>query len=174
MNLRFTIAVIAINFIIYFLQYFVYDSFEFGILFGLNELFFAGAYWQIITSMFVHGSFMHIIMNMVVLYQFGSILERYLGWVKFGILYIVGGLITGFLSLGYLAFERINLVGASGAISVLLGFLACIDRYNRKGLVIVILIVSFAPLLMGVNVAWYAHLIGFGIGYLAGFFKVLR
>ncbi len=71
-------------------------------------------------------------------------------------------------------FERINLVGASGAISVLLGFLAYIDRYNRKGLVIVILIVSFAPLLMGVNVAWYAHLIGFGIGYLAGFFKVLR
>ena len=174
MNLRFTLAIIAINFIMYFLQYFVYNSFEFEILFGLNELFFAGAYWQIITSMFVHGSFMHIIMNMVVLYQFGSILERYLGWVKFGILYIVGGLITGFLSLGYLAFERINLVGASGAISVLLGFLACIDRYNRKGLVIVILIVSFAPLLMGVNVAWYAHLIGFGIGYLAGFFKVLR
>lgn len=174
MNLRFTIAVIAINFIIYFLQYFVYNSFEFGILFGLNELFFAGAYWQIITSMFIHGSFMHILMNMVVLYQFGSILERYLGWVKFGILYIVGGVITGFLSLGYLAFESVNLVGASGAISALLGFLACIDRYNRKGLVIVILIVSFAPLLMGVNVAWYAHLIGFGIGYLAGFFKVLR
>ena len=113
-------------------------------------------------------------MNMIVLYQFGMILERYLGWIKFGILYIFGGVITGFLSLGYLAFESVNLVGASGAISVLLGFLACIDKFNRKGLIIVILLVSFAPLLMGVSVAWYAHLIGFGVGYLAGFLKVFR
>ena len=117
---------------------------------------------------------MHILMNMAVLFQFGSILERYLGWVKFGILYIIGGVITGLLSLGYLAFESVNLVGASGAISVLLGFLAYIDRFNRKGLIIVILLVSFAPLLIGVSVAWYAHLIGFGVGYLAGFFKVLK
>ena len=173
-NVNFTAAVIALNCAIYFLEYFVYNPYEFSIFFGLNELFFAGAYWQILTSMFIHGSFMHILMNMIVLYQFGMILERYLGWIKFGILYIFGGVITGFLSLGYLAFESVNLVGASGAISVLLGFLAYIDRFNRKGLIIVILIVSFAPLLIGVSVAWYAHLIGFGVGYLAGFLKVFR
>ena len=173
-NVNFTAAVIALNCAIYFLEYFVYNPYEFSIFFGLNELFFAGAYWQILTSMFIHGSFMHILMNMIVLYQFGMILERYLGWIKFGILYIFGGVITGFLSLGYLAFESVNLVGASWAISVLLGFLACIDKFNRKGLIIVILLVSFAPLLMGVSVAWYAHLIGFGVGYLAGFLKVFR
>lgn len=145
-NLGFTAAVIALNCAIYFLEYFVYNPYEFSIFFGLNELFFAGAYWQILTSMFIHGSFMHILMNMIVLYQFGMILERYLGWIKFGILYIFGGVITGFLSLGYLAFESVNLVGASGAISVLLGFLACIDKFNRKGLIVVILLVSFAPL----------------------------
>lgn len=173
-NLGFTAAVIALNCAIYFLEYFVYNPYEFSIFFGLNELFFAGAYWQILTSMFIHGSFMHILMNMIVLYQFGMILERYLGWIKFGILYIFGGVITGFLSLGYLAFESVNLVGASGAISVLLGFLACIDKFNRKGLIVVILLVSFAPLLMGISVAWYAHLIGFGVGYLAGCLKVFR
>ncbi|WP_096018797.1 rhomboid family intramembrane serine protease [Campylobacter lanienae] len=173
-NLGFTAAVIALNCAIYFLEYFVYNPYEFSIFFGLNELFFAGAYWQILTSMFIHGSFMHILMNMIVLYQFGMILERYLGWIKFGILYIFGGVITGFLSLGYLAFESVNLVGASGAISVLLGFLAYIDKFNRKGLIVVILLVSFAPLLMGISVAWYAHLIGFGVGYLAGFLKVFR
>ena len=173
-NVNFTAAVIALNCAIYFLEYFVYNPYEFSIFFGLNELFFAGAYWQILTSLFIHGSFMHILISMIVLYQFGMILERYLGWIKFGILYIFGGVITGFLSLGYLAFESVNLVGASGAISVLLGFLACIDKFNRKGLIIVILLVSFAPLLMGVSVAWYAHLIGFGVGYLAGFLKVFR
>ena len=115
-NVNFTAAVIALNCAIYFLEYFVYNPYEFSIFFGLNELFFAGAYWQILTSMFIHGSFMHILMNMIVLYQFGMILERYLGWIKFGILYIFGGIITGFLSLGYLAFESVNLVGASGAI----------------------------------------------------------
>ena len=173
-NVNFTAAVIALNCAIYFLEYFVYNPYEFSIFFGLNELFFAGAYWQILTSMFIHGSFMPILMNMLVLYALRMVLERYLGWIKFGILYIFGGVITGFLSLGYLAFESVNLVGASGAISVLLGFLACIDKFNRKGLIIVILLVSFAPLLMGVSVAWYAHLIGFGVGYLAGFLKVFR
>ena len=175
MSLKFTPVIIALNCMIYVVQHLLlYNPYGFMMLFGLNTGFFAGAYWQILSSMFIHGSFMHLLMNMAVLFQFGSILERYLGWVKFGILYIAGGVITGFLSLGYLAFESVNLVGASGAISVLLGFLACVDKFNRKGLIIVILLVSFAPFLMGLSVAWYAHLIGFGVGYLAGFFRVFR
>ncbi|QQF51683.1 rhomboid family intramembrane serine protease [Campylobacter fetus subsp. venerealis] len=165
---------IAINAVVYFLEYFVYNSRSFSIFFGLNELFFKGAYWQLITTMFLHGSLMHILMNMAVLYQFGMLLERYLGSVKFLLLYIVGGVITSALSLSYLMFANVNLVGASGAISVLLGFMANLDRYSRKGLIIAILLMSFAPLLLGINIAWYAHLFGFAIGYLAAFLKVFR
>ncbi len=165
---------IAINAVVYFLEYSVYNSRSFSIFFGLNELFFEGAYWQLITTMFLHGSLMHILMNMAVLYQFGMLLERYLGSVKFLLLYIVGGVITSALSLSYLMFANVNLVGASGAISVLLGFMANLDRYSRKGLIIAILLMSFAPLLLGINIAWYAHLFGFAIGYLAAFLKVFR
>lgn len=169
-----TPVLIAINCVVYFLEYYVYNSDVFGMYFGLNELFFLGAYWQLLTTMFLHGSLMHLLMNMAVLYQFGMILERYLGGFKFILLYMGGGIVTSLLSLSYLAFANVNLVGASGAICVLLGFMANLDRYNRKGLFIAVILMSFAPLLLGVNIAWYAHIFGFGIGYLFGFLKVFR
>lgn len=174
-KLYFSSFIIAVNCVVYFLHYFVFDSSKFGILFGLNSLcLYYDFYWQLITSMFLHGSFMHLAMNMVVLYQFGSILERFLGGFKFTLIYLLGGVITNVLSLGYIWYMAyyknidINTIGASGAICVLLGFMAYIDSYNRKGLFIALLFMSFAPLLMGINVAWYAHLLGFGIGYTFG------
>lgn len=68
----------------------------------------------------------------------------------------------------------INLVGASGAISLLLGVLAFLDASSRKGLIIAILLMSFAPVAMDVNVAWYAHIIGFALGYFGVKFKVIK
>ena len=67
--------------------------------------------------------------------------------------------------------ELVNMVGASGAISVLLGFLAYYDRASGKGLLIALVLMSFAPLLMGVQIAWYAHLFGFGVGFSLAFLR---
>ena len=53
--------------------------------------------WQIITHMFMHGSFMHILFNMLTLYSFGPVLEQTLGEKKFLILYFVSGLGAFFL-----------------------------------------------------------------------------
>ena len=53
--------------------------------------------WQIITHMFMHGSFMHILFNMFTLYSFGPVLERTLGDKKYIILYFVSGLGAFFL-----------------------------------------------------------------------------
>lgn len=53
--------------------------------------------WQIITHMFMHGSFMHILFNMLTLYSFGPILEQSLGERKYLILYFVSGLGAFFL-----------------------------------------------------------------------------
>lgn len=52
--------------------------------------------WQIVTHMFMHGSFMHILFNMFTLYSFGPVLEQVLGQKKFIILYFAAGL-GGFL-----------------------------------------------------------------------------
>ncbi|MFC7347635.1 rhomboid family intramembrane serine protease [Chryseobacterium zhengzhouense] len=53
--------------------------------------------WQIITHMFMHGSIMHILFNMLTLFSFGPILEQSLGDKKYLILYFLSGLGAFFL-----------------------------------------------------------------------------
>jgi membrane associated rhomboid family serine protease len=139
---------------------------------GLNIYFFRQElYYQVISTIFAHGSYEHLFMNMVVLWQFGNMLESYFGKIKFLLLYLVGGTLTSIGTLAYMYFlpQWGNVVGASGAISVLFGYIALKDRKQRQGIFIVILLISFVPLLFGFNVAWYAHLIGFMVGFLAGY-----
>ena len=69
----------------------------------------------------------------------------------------------------YITGDWANLVGASGAISVLLGWFALKDTYQRKGIIVWVLLISFAPLLLGMPIAWYSHLIGFALGWLMGY-----
>ena len=47
-----------------------------------------GAFWQLLTSIFLHGDFMHIFFNMFALYVFGKILEENWGKMKFLLLHI--------------------------------------------------------------------------------------
>lgn len=53
--------------------------------------------WQVITHMFMHGSLIHILFNMLTLYSFGPILEYRLGDKKYLILYFLSGLGAFFL-----------------------------------------------------------------------------
>lgn len=53
--------------------------------------------WQIITHMFMHGSFMHILFNMFTLFSFGPVLEQNLGQKRYLILYFLSGLGAFFL-----------------------------------------------------------------------------
>ena len=174
-----TISLIALNCLVYFAVY--CDICGSNVTLGLNMFFTDGLYvWQPATSMFMHANLAHLLMNMAVLYQFGSLLERYYGSEKFAVIYCIGGILTSLLSFVYIyvMFKTngtfINLVGASGAISLLLGVLAFLDASSRKGLIIAILLMSFAPVAMGVNVAWYAHIIGFALGYFGVKFKVIK
>jgi len=152
------------------IMYAIQNSIEYGTLkFGLNIYFIKYELWyQPLSSMFTHGGMAHILMNMFVLYQFGNQIEEGIGKIKYISLYLIGGLLTSFGSFAYMYYSGnwANLVGASGAISVLIGFLALKDSFNRKGLVVWILLISFASLLLGLPVAWYAHIIGFVIGWL--------
>jgi len=180
--LAITLTLIALNFAVFIYEYFIcQNGAEFGMKFGLNWLFFtAKFYFQPLTTMFLHGSLTHILMNMAVLFGFGRILEPFLGRWHFLLVYMLGGAITSCLGLGVVYYymsvhEVINIVGASGAICVLFGVLAVFDKENSKGLFMAVLLMSFLPLLLGENVAWHIHLIGFAVGFIYGLiYKKIR
>ena len=78
-------------------------------------------------------------------------------------------ILTALFSLVFIYFGAnnghfINVVGASGAICVLFGVYAGIKKDAIKPMIIALLLMSFLPMALGVNIAWYAHIIGFGVG----------
>jgi membrane associated rhomboid family serine protease len=75
--------------------------------------------WMLITHMFAHGGFEHLLYNMFALVLFGSILERVIGSRRFLVLYFVAGFFAG---LGAMFMYPASL-GASGAIFGILGAL---------------------------------------------------
>ena len=140
-----------------------------GLLFGLNLYFLVyDFWWQPLSSMFAHGGIAHLGMNMFVLWQFGNLIERGRGKKEIVFLYLITGIITSLLSFAYIFYldNSVNLVGASGAICALLGYVAYYDKAQRSGIITWVLLISVAPLLIGLPIAWYAHFIGLAIGYL--------
>ncbi len=167
--LNITNLIILINIIMFIVQNSVQNA---TLYFGLNIYFFKyELYHQLISTMFVHGGIFHIFMNMFILYQFGTQIESVIGKGKYILLYLVGGILTSVGTLAYMYFtgDWANVVGASGAICVLLGWYALKDRFQRKGIIVWVLLISFAPLLLGFPIAWHAHLIGFALGWLMGY-----
>ena len=169
-NITVTNLLILANIIMFAVQ----NTVEHGILkYGLNIYFLKYELWyQPLSTMFVHGGIAHILMNMFVLYQFGNQIEEAIGKIRYILLYFIGGLLTsiGSFAYMYISGDWANLVGASGAISVLLGVVALRDKFNRKGIIVWILLISILPLFLGLPVAWYAHFIGFAIGWIMGYF----
>jgi membrane associated rhomboid family serine protease len=73
------------------------------------------------TSMFLHGSWMHVIGNMWFLYIFGDNVEDYLGHFKYLVFYLLGGLIAMATQIAVNPHSAVPTVGASGAIAGILG-----------------------------------------------------
>lgn len=89
-----------------------------------------GMVWQFATYMFLHGGFFHLFFNMLLLWMFGSEIERYWGSSEFLKYYFVTGIGGGILSCVFSPGSFVPIVGASGAIfGILLAYgLAFPDR----------------------------------------------
>src|ERR1700756_650498 len=72
-------------------------------------------------SMFLHGSWMHVILNMWGLYIFGDNVEDYLGHFKYLIFYLIAGLLAMATQVAMYPHSNVPTVGASGAIAGVLG-----------------------------------------------------
>lgn len=79
------------------------------------------SWWQVLTSMFVHASLMHIFGNMAFLLATGPFLEEAFGWKIFAFLYFTGGIFSTVIWGLRHPDSHMPLVGASGAIAVAMG-----------------------------------------------------
>jgi membrane associated rhomboid family serine protease len=79
------------------------------------------AYLTIITSMFMHGGWLHIIFNMLFLWIFGNNVEDSMGRVRYTLFYLLGGIAAGVTQVAVSPDSQTPLVGASGAIAAVLG-----------------------------------------------------
>lgn len=132
--------------------------------------------YQLVSHMFAHGGFFHLLFNMFVLWMFGSLLEKAWGPKKFLIFYFACGLAAG---VAHLLLEFSPAVGASGAIMGLLAAFAYLFPNTEliifpiplpvKAKYAVALIAAY-DLFGGVysadNIAHFAHLGGLVMGFI--------
>jgi membrane associated rhomboid family serine protease len=128
-----------------------------------------GEWYRIITSAFLHANILHLALNMYGLYLLGSILERSMGRLRFGVVY-AAALLAG--STGALIMDPNALtVGASGAIYGLMGALVVVFRNRgisimQSGLGLT-LFINFVFTLSISNISVGGHIGGFVGGGLA-------
>jgi len=104
--------------------------YKFGALVNINSIDNYIQLYRLITSVFLHGSIMHLICNMYSLYIIGPQLESFFGRIKFIIIYILSGVIGNLLTLAFLQNNVVS-VGASGALFGLLGALIYFGYHYR-------------------------------------------
>jgi len=158
-----TYSLIGITLFVYVLQFALGNTIT-------NALLYAGVYnlpgnfepWRMLTTALVHGSILHVLLNMYTLWILGQILEPMLGRARFFSLYLLSGL-AGSLGVLFLANPGQPVVGASGAIFGLMGAFLVIQRRlggSSTQLLILVginLVIGFLP---GLNIAWQAHVGG--------------
>jgi len=108
-----------------------------AVLFGYSELSsqlkIVPAYLTLITSMFLHGGWMHLLGNMTYLYIFGDNIEERLGKIKFLMFYFLTGLCAALTQALLDTSSTIPMIGASGAIAGILGgYLVLYPKANIK------------------------------------------
>lgn len=147
-------------------------------------------YLTLITSVFMHGGFMHLLGNMVFLWIFADNIESTIGNLRFIWFYLIGGIIASLTHIYSAPESVIPLIGASGAIAACLGaYLVMFPRSTIKVLFFIKIFRVPGFVFLGIwiaqqfisvyaeganatsgGVAWYAHIGGFMFGVLLGIY----
>ena len=192
-----TILIIVFNCLVYYYQTFIFpDATTFVYAYGLIpyevfrsvDLFPPGPspiQLTVISSMFMHGSFVHLFGNMFYLWIFGNNVEDYLGKFRFIIFYFLSGLLAALGQILINPNSQVPMIGASGAVAGILGayfilfpgarittliFFGFFIRLIKMPALFVLglwfifqLLYGLSDLSMGggAGVAWFAHIGGF-------------
>ncbi len=146
-------------------------------------------YLTLVTSMFMHASWMHIIGNMAYLLIFGDQIEDRLGHFKFLVFYLIAGVVAALAQIVTAPNSILPTVGASGAIAGVLGAYLILYPGNAVRVLLFNTIVALpAYTVLGIwvlmqvfgqlgsvgahapGVAYMAHLGGFAVGFVVSWF----
>src|SRR6202158_2754914 len=117
---------------------------------------FSGHHWiTILTAMFMHASWSHIIGNMIFLWAFGPEIEDAMGRGRYLAFYLVGGIVAMLAQIAATPNSTVPNLGASGAIAAVMGaFLVTYPRDKIRALLVIFVFVRVtlipAALLIGV------------------------
>lgn len=134
-----------------------------AVLTGETHLSVAAAFLPILTSMFLHGSWLHIIGNMWVLWIFGDNIEDYLGHFPYLIFYILCGFAAAITHILLNAGSDVPTVGASGAIAGVMGGYFLLYPKSR--------VLTLVPLIVFFTFWWLPAWIVLGYWFLLQFFS---
>lgn len=200
-----TVAIIVVNTLMFFLELSLHESIrgDFVYLFGLVPARYAhpawaevqgfplDSYWSFLTSLFLHGSWLHLAGNMWFLYLFGDNVEDQLGPLRFFFFYLLAGISANLVHFLVNHDSTFPVIGASGAIA---GVMAAYLRLFPRARIVTLIPILFLPyfievpavLFMGFwfffqlysgaaslmvtssagGIAWWAHVGGFAVGFL--------
>ena len=141
-------------------------------------------YLSLLTSIFLHGSLLHLLGNLWILGIFGNNVEDDLGSIRYAVFYAGAGLAASVGHVALHAADTTPVVGASGAIAGVMGAYLVLHPWARVVSIIpplfflpfrvpaaVFLLVWFALQFaladQDTNIAWEAHVVGFAFGVVA-------
>ncbi len=165
---------------------------QYGLVPGRLNLLNPFSWYMLLTHMFLHGGWFHIISNMWVLIIFGDNVEDRMGSLRYLAFYLIGGVIAGLMQAFLSMDPRIPSIGASGAIAAVLGAYILFYPHARVLTLILLVIIPLfieipSVIFLGIwfimqlfsglaslastsgqwgGVAWFAHIGGFLFGVL--------
>ncbi|MFK8056863.1 MAG: rhomboid family intramembrane serine protease [Saprospiraceae bacterium] len=185
-------VLIALNVVVFIFQYSMPQAELEAFVYGNGFIPADGFGLTVLTSIFMHGGFMHLLGNMMFLWLFGDNIEQTIGSMKYLLFYLFGGIIATIAHFLAGPESVIPAIGASGAIAAVMGaYLVCFPHSQIKMLwlffpfrISAFLFLGFwivqqlfsgtaslgGPTDGGGGVAWWAHIGGFLFGVAAGFY----
>jgi membrane associated rhomboid family serine protease len=160
-----TILIIVINAFVFILEIMGGDTFVFNWA-AVPANILSGHHWiTILSAMFMHGSWSHIIGNMVFLWAFGPEVEDAMGSVRYAVFYLLGGLAAMAAQIAATPSSTVPNLGASGAIAAVMGaFLVTYPRDQIKTLLVIFLWirVTFIPAALLIGLWFLSQLVNAG------------
>ena len=128
-----TILLITVNMLVFFHEVWLdpYSQNHFVALYSLRPAYFHPE--NLITHMFLHAGWLHVLGNMLFLWVFGENVEDILGHFKYLLFYLLCGVTAGLAQVVIDPYSRIPMVGASGAIAGVMG--AYLIKFPRSEVV---------------------------------------